>query len=510
MFSKVVSQENTNKHKDDPEADADDEKKSNSDGGLKKVVQDMGIIGISKILISVSGIILLPVLTKILGPDGYGLWSLALVTISISVMVLRLGSPLAITRLFPGKDKLEIREDFYSLIILIILVTGSFSIILFSFPNILADAIFDSQVIIVRIVAVIIFVQCLDKVFLAVFRAFREMKKIATINVISKYSEVGLAISLVLLGHGLIGAIIAVLVVRGSLSIVLYSIIHYRLPFKKPDFSSVKEYISVGLPATPGAISHLVVDLSDRYVISFFLGATFVGYYTPGYSLGKIVPTFLGSMLAFVLLPSVSEYYENDNIPMVKNILNLSTKYFLLISIPSFIGIIIVGRPILALLTTPEIAREGYIILVLSSVVGILTGLYQIFKQTVFVKKRTKLITVFWGLAAGINLVANIIFVPMIGIVAAGLTTIISYLIVTTLIINFSFKELPISFDYDSIRKIILSSVAMGSIIMVFHKYIWFNPFFLIGFGVIIYGSVLYIIGGINKKEIQFLKKLYS
>jgi len=35
------------------------------------------------------------------------------------------------------------------------------------------------------------------------------------------------------------------------------------------------------------------------FLIGIFLGATFVGYYVPGYSLGKIVPTLIGSIIAF-------------------------------------------------------------------------------------------------------------------------------------------------------------------------------------------------------------------
>jgi len=451
----------------------------------------------------------MPVLTKNLGAYGYGLWSQVSVTIGLSLIVVQLGISDAIVRFFPGKNFKNLREDLYAIIAIVILITGLFSILLFSFPRILANAIFDGNVIIVRLVAVIIFVNCLDRIFMSIFQAFREMKKRATISIISTYSHLGLAISLVLLGYGVIGAIFSILIVNTAQLIVLSIIISKKIPLKKPNFSSVKEYIHFGLPIIPKHLFSLIINMSDRYVIGLFLGATFVGYYTPGYGLGMMLPKFITSIFGIVLLPNLSKFLDEDNMIAVKNTFKSSLKYFLLISIPSVVGLTIVGRPILSWFTTPEIAQEGYIILVLSSIAGIPIGLYVIFNKTLLLKKRTKLISVYMGIGATINLLGNIIFVPRIGIVAAGITTIISYLIVAILMINFSFKEIPIDVDFISIGKIVFSSILMGVILSILNLYVWSNFVFLILIGICVYFSTLYLVRGINKMEIQFLKRLY-
>ena len=255
-------------------------------------------------------------------------------------------------------------------------------------------------------------------------------------------------------------------------------------------------------------MTHTIVSVSDRYVIGFFLGATFVGYYTPGYALGLQVPSLITAGLGMVLLPTVSDYYENGNLSMVKRILRLSTKYFLLIAIPYFIGTIIVGRPILRLFTDAEIAREGYMIIALSAFAGILMGLYTIYKQIVFLKKETKLISIFWGLGAGINVIGNIILVPEYGIVAAGFTTILSYFVVLLLILHFSSKTIVIKNDTSAISKIIFSSVLMGALLLLVREYFCTNLFFLIAIGIIVYFSTMFIIGGIDRKEIEFIKSM--
>ncbi len=478
-------------------------------GGLKKVVKDMGVIGISNAAIAISGLILIPVLTKNLGAYGYGLWSQVLVTISITTAVITFGIPISIVRLFPGRTMKKIGEEFTSLLILILLAAGFFSVLLYLFPNYLSIMFFDGNITIVKIVAIIIFAECLNRIFRVIFQAFREMKKYAIITVLINYSEIGLAVFLVILGYGVVGAIIALLIVRGIFSFMLFIMVSRKITFRKPNKSSLKEYFSIGLTAMPGSISHLLVNLSDRYVIGFFLGATFVGYYAPSYALGSMVPTFLATVLGFVLLPTMSNYYENNNVNMVKNLLNLSTKYFLIISVPVFIGIIMLGKPILLLVTTKDIANEGYLIIVLSSFASLFIGIYEIFKQTIFLKKNTKLFTLYWGIAAIINLIGNIIFIPKIGIVAAGITTIISYFIVTILVLKYSFDKLPIKISFYPIIKIIISSSLMGIILYTVNLYLFFNLFFFIIIGISSYFSILYLIGGFNKNEIRFFKEIF-
>ena len=476
---------------------------------LRKTVKDIGIIGISRVLTSLTGIILMPVLTKNLGAYGYGLWAQVGVTVSLSVMILRLGLPLSIKRLFPGKEIIEIRKDFYSIVIFVFLISTTFAVLLYLFPNILANAIFEGEIDIVRAVAIIIVVSSLDVIFLTTIRAFREMKKYAIINVASTYTFVGLAILLVLSGYGIWGPIFAMLIVKGSLSILLFIMLSTKLTFKKPDFSSLKEYLSFGIPAMPAGISHIIVDMSDRYIIGIFLGATFVGYYTPGYSLGLKFSLLISGILSMVLLPALSEYYENNNIKLVKRIIKLSLKFFLLISIPAAVGLIIVGKPILLLLTTPDIAQQSYIILVVSAFIGIMIGIYTIFKQVLFLKKKTKLITYYWGVCAAVNFAGNLILIPTMEILGAAISTVISYLLIVILISHFSYKNFEINVDFTAIIKIVLTTLLMGLTLYLIKIFIWSNPFFLIVLGIIIYFITLYFIGGFNKKEIRFLKTLY-
>jgi len=458
---------------------------------------------------SAAGIVLLPVLTKTLGAYGYGLWVQVTATFSILFPIISLGLPESMTRFFSAKDLEEIRDDFYSSLTLIIIVALSVSLLIYFFPSPLANAIFDGEIMIVKILAIVVFLRSIDHVLLLVFRAFKEMKKYATLNVITRYGEIGLAIALVLLGYGLMGALVALVIVRTLMLFVLGYLVEKKIPIKTPSFSSIKEYLHLGLPMVPSALSKWVIQTSDRYIIGFFLGVTFVGYYAPGYSLGMIIPGLIGGIMSFVLPPTLSDHYEKNNISMMNTILNLCVKYFLIISIPYFIGVIILGRPILQLITDETIAQQGYNIMILSGLAGIFLTFRKTVSTIIFVMEKTKYYTFAFVISAILNFSGNIVLVPMIGIIGAGITTVISYFIATILLIYWSYKvkdfDLELHKLKSSILKISFSSILMGLIIYYLYNFILINYLILVVLGIGLYFLILYAIRGIRKNEIDYL-----
>ncbi len=477
---------------------------------LKKTVKDIGIIGISRILLSVAGIILIPFLTKILGEYEYGLWVQVGATIGIMTPIIRLGLPYASVRIFPSKENIkEIGKDFSSITFLVLITSICASTLIFLFPSILANAIFEGRIIIVKILAVFLFIRAMDEVFITVFRAFREMKTYAILEVTTRYSEIALAVYLVIMGYGLIGAILAMVFVRGLLLLVLMILISRKLKFTVPQLSRTKEYLTFGIPLIPSDLSVWLVSTSDRLLIGFFLGAAFVGYYTPGYVLGMAIPAMFGSVLVFVLTPAFSEYYENDEMSTIYVITSYSVKFFLIISSLYFVGVLFFGRHILEIFTTPAIAENGYVIIVFTAVTGFFMGIYTLFSRYIILKNRTKLIASFWMIASFVNISGNILLIPRIGIVGAAITTVISYLILLLLAVNFAFKNFDITIKLDYIPKLILTSFMTCAFIFFIINYLTFTPIYIdIFLGSGFYLLSVLILKIIKKEEIGFLKSM--
>jgi len=480
---------------------------------LKKVVGDMGVIGISNIIISTKGILLIPILTRYLGAEGYGLWVQAMATFSVVIPLMVLGLPYSMLRIFPSRDNLdEISKDFFSIYFLVIAASMTVSLLLFFFPQYLADAIFEGRTFIVRIIAIILFVYSTNNLMINVFRAFREMKTFAVLDISYKFGEVVLAAFFVFIGFGLIGALLALLIVRGSMFVILVSLSLKRFRFHLPDLSRTKEYLDFGVPTIPSNISHWIVSMSDRYLIGIFLGATYVGFYNPGYSIGQLIPFIIGGIYGSVLPPTLSEYYEKGKLADVEQVLDLSLKYFFLVSIPFLFGVMLLYEPILLVLTgDATISAEGGVIATYSAFTGLLYGFGLLLGMILVLKKQTNILGIKWTIAAVVNLSANIILIPRLGIQGAAISTVIAYSVATVIAVYYSLleqKEINIHFDYISYGKILLSSIIMFILLYFLRQRILANVFFLIAIGVSVYFSFMYLIRGIKKEEIRFLKSV--
>ena len=89
----------------------------------KLFTQQIGLTGITTLIISLRGIILLPILTKTLGANDYGIWALIMVTISLCTPLVTIGLLSGIVRFLAAEtDKKEIREGLFSSLIVIFFV----------------------------------------------------------------------------------------------------------------------------------------------------------------------------------------------------------------------------------------------------------------------------------------------------------------------------------------------------------------------------------------------------
>jgi len=440
------------------------------------------------------------------------LWVQVMATIGIALPILHLGLSYAMSRFFPSKEDLKIiSKDFSSIFLLFLVFTGSISSLIYFYPSPLANAIFEGNTLIVKLVAVILFVWCTDRFLMSVFRAFREMKKYAIIQIVTKYSEISLAALLVLLGYGIIGAVVALLIVRGGLFVVLSFVISKKIGFSVPNLSNAKEYLKFGVPLIPSQLSAWVVNTSDRYIIGFFLGATFVGYYSPGYTVGRAVPKMIGSIFLFVLTPTLSEYYEKNDMSRIYTISNYCLKYLLVISSLYIIGAVFFGREVLEILTDPVIAENGYIIIVLTTITGLFYGIYAIYSRFIILKENSKVMGALWISASILNFGGNIYLVPRIGILGAAITTIISYLFVLVGSLYFASKYFELRIDTSYFPKLIICSILTIVIIIGLTRYLIITNFYID----IILSSGFYllfawILGIIKKEEINFLKSIAS
>lgn len=475
----------------------------------QKFAKDVLIIGVTNVLIALSGIILLPLITKTLGAHDYGIWAQVQVTIGLVMGFIGLGLPYAMTRFLPAKtNRAEIQEDFWSVFCLVSLVTLFISIILIVAADFIAEAFFEGATNIVIITGLIILVWSLDSVFLTVFRTFRQMKKYSIFTIANTYGQIGLIAYLVLNGHGILSMVLAVLAIRVIMFPVLFFLIKSQIGIRRPHFARIKEYLNFGIFIIPAAMGTWVVNSSDRYVIGYFLGITSVGIYSAAYAIGNIL-TLITGILGFVMAPTLSKLYDEGKMEEVTTHLSYLLKYLLMLAIPFVFGSAILAEPVLRMFSTPEIASHGYFVVPIVALSVLVYGVCVVVTQILLLVKKARLNGMLWIIAAICNLSLNILIIPRIGILGAALTTLIAFSVVLGLGAYYSWKEFTFRIDWVFIAKSILASIIMSLAIWKMSPQEYVTTILAIIAGAAIYGAALLLMKGFKKEEFAFFKGLF-
>ena len=472
--------------------------------------QRIGLVGLTNLLASFSGIILVPILTKTLSIEEYGTWAQIMVTIGLIPSIVMLGLPYTMVRFLSGaKKREEIREGFYSIAFVILVMGAIASSLLLFYSEGIAALLFNNNILIIKILSLIILVECLNSLVLNFFRTFQQIRKYSLFTSIQTFLNLLLVAYFVLSDYGIVGAAIGVLISKGLIFIIIISIIIFKIGFKIPNFKNIKEYLAFGLPTVPGNLSSWVVTSSDRYIIGILLGTAYVGYYSPGYTLGGTILMFIGP-LGLLLPATLSKYYDENNIGAVKTVLKYSLKYFLLFAIPSAFGLSLLSKPMLVILSTPEIALQGYLVTPFLAISSVFFGSLVIISHIIVLEKRTAITGSIYVLAAIANFLLNLVLVPHMGITGAAFTTMIAYLLLFVLGTYYSFKYIKFDIGLQFIIKSIFASIVMSLVIFMWNPEGLPNVLAAVGVCATVYAAVLLLFKGISREEIAFFRGLFN
>ena len=475
----------------------------------KLFAQRVGLIGIVNIISALSGFILLPILTKTLSTELYGIWVQIMVTSSLLTLLVTLGLKDAIIRFFAGeKDVNKIRGGFYSIFALVFLFNLLMIIIIFVFSESLAITFFGGEKAIpfVRLLCFIIPSTALNSICIDFFRALQQIRKYSGFLILQHVLNVLMISYAVLSGYGLLGALVALIIVNTFSLFLYFFFIHSQIGIGKPDLSVLKPYLLFSLPLVPGAAGIWIIEISDRYLIAYLLGVASVGIYSAAYSLGSMVGMFM-SPIGAILFPTISNRYENNKMEEIKTHLKYSLKVYLMFAIPSLFGLTVLSRSLLLTFTTSEFVSAYLIvpIVALGTIFYVSTGIGSVI---LVVLKKTKTFVWVGGVSASMNILLNIVLIPIIGILGAAISTLITFLFTTTAIGIQAFKDIPFEIDLKFISRSLISSIPMAFVVWKLNPYGAVNILIAVGIATAVYFGVLILLGGFTKEEYLFLKRI--
>jgi len=328
------------------------------------------------------------------------------------------------------------------------------------------------------------------------------IKKYSAVIIMKTCIEIALIVFFSFSGYGLYGVLFSIIINESiTLLIMLFFIFSYA-GIKKPDFSLLKPYLVFGLPLIPITLARFVIDSSDRYVIGFYMGAEKVGIYSAAYGIG-IIPLVLSTYLVYVLGPTVYNLYDNGLIEKTRMYLSYSWKYLLMLSIPSAFGLSILSKPLLQNMTTSTFVSDGVYIIPLVVLCIVFWGMEQIFGVSLLIFKRRKIFVIAFICGAVTNFVLNILLVPHYGIIAAAITTLVAYILITIIIGYSSRRYFKFNLNILFLIKCVIAAVVMAGLIWLINPVSLEGIILSVIIGIFVYFGVLIVLKGFQKGEIK-------
>lgn len=426
----------------------------------KQLAKNTLIIFLGKVCTQLISFFLIPLYTAYLATNEYGIVDLVQTYVTLLVPIITMELEMSIFRYLVDSrtdsknTKKLISNNFYIL---------SFCLLLFIILYLLVICFIDIPF--KWIIFVDIIVCVLSGNFLQVARG---MGKIIDFSISCILTGLTTVISNIILicfvGLKAEGMIISMALANGLCSLYLFIKLklYKNIDFKLADKKLIKDMYKYSLPLVPNGISWWIVNISDRTIISFVLGAGANGLY----AISNKFPTIISS-LSGVFNLSWSEsaalhINSEDRDEFFTDITNTVIKLFTALGI----GMLACMPFVFPIMVNKQYADAyNYIpFLVIATVFNVVICLYS---QVYLAKKLSKQVATTAILGAIINILVNVVFIKSIGIYAAALSTTVSYFVMM-IYRHFDLKK------YINIKietSLIIKSIIMFSITLFVYYY---------------------------------------
>lgn len=449
---------------------------------------------------------ILPLLTKTLSQDLYGVWTQMITTTGLLCGIVLLGFQTASVKFLSGKkDPAEASSTFHKMLSITLLNSLVILIAIFIFKLPLSSLMFGNADF-SNFVILFGFYLVGESLFELIVGFLRAQNKIA---LLSLYYFLKNAVRITMLVAGLIllkldlaWALVLIISLQFLFILTIYIVnIVKQAGFK---FSaggySLKKIMLFSLPLVPYAVVVWANNFIDRYFILHYFDITQVSIYAVAFSLMAIGAVFY-SIPSFVLYPRMAGLYNDGNITGAGEILGKVVKLFLFFSMPFLFVFSVLSEPITRLLSTPDYISNWKVFFFLGC--GILMfGLHQLNAYSFMCAGKTVLAFQITFIAFLCNIFSNLFLIPVLGILGAAIANSISNSILAILSIIKAKKCINYVFPWESIIKTFFATGIITIFLVISRSFFNLNKIGMLAIFIILAVVIYCIIDLFSKNSI--------
>lgn len=273
-------------------------------------------------------------------------------------------------------------------------------------------------------------------------------------------------------------------------------------------WSLVRPMLVFSLPLIASGLAARFLNIGDRYLIAYFLGAEANAEYELAARFGGLVNTLVVQSFAtaFTVLGLKALGEEDDPSFHRRTFRHLS----------AFAGVCALGLGLLysdvvRLLPSndPAYAQgDGLVMLIAGGFA--FYGLYVITVNVLYAAGRTRMVAVTVGVAALVNLVLNLVFIPWMGLAGAALATLLAYFVLAYGTATAAEQSIPLGYPWRAVGWI---TVCVGGLWGVGQIAVGWGSgvrFALIGALMLLYPVLLFATGVYGREDLERARQLVA
>ena len=402
---------------------------------LQKIAKGTGIVFIGTIIGMLLGFVSRIIIVRCITQSEYGIYSLALVLLSIFATISTLGLSDGTTRqiaFYRGKDDaLKIKGVMLSSLQIALITGVLLSLVLFFTSNLISTNVFHSPELSspLKIFSIALPFFVLINIFTSIFRGFdRAEPSVYFQNIFRSVIYILFLAGAILLGLSFIGVIYAYFA-----SIMLTCMAFAVYAMKKPPLATKgeksvnadpmmgKELLFFSLPLFAVTMLQAITTWTDTLMLGYFKMPDVVGLYNAALPLANLLPIILTSV-NFLFIPIMSQLYAKGQTEEMKKSYAVLTKWIFSATLPIFLVLFLFPEAVLNILFGSRYVGAAIALQILG--LGFFThSILGPNGNTLIVMGKTQFLMLSVLITVIVNFILNIILIPPLGIIGAAIAT---------------------------------------------------------------------------------------
>ena len=472
---------------------------------LKNIIKDSLLYTMSTVLTRGVSFLLLPIYTRAMSPEEFGILDYFSALAAIATIVITLEIMQGLARHIPECHADPEKKRRYASTCMWFTVSSYTSMLILvsvcsrPLANLLLDS--PSKSDLVELAAWSCWTAGILAVFNGQLRWELRARASAMLSLLTALLTIACTIFFVIiLEWGVKGALIAQ--VTGGVLALLPSLYLTRSSFGLCfDGLFLRQMLVFSIPLIPSSLAVIFSAFFDRIAIKELMSLSDVGVYAIAQKISMIMMLVLVGFRT-ALTPLIYTHHEAESTP---NALAKIFKGFTFFALVLFIIISVFAKDIIGFVSTPEYSNAVAVVPFL--VFGVLLGNMYIFAPGLDISRKTGVVSVINILVALGNLVLNYLLIPLIGIVGAALSSMIAFAGGFVAYMWFSQRLYPVPHEWHYLARMLITTIIGVSLINVIDSYVGLGVFTRILFAMIL---LLIMIKIVEIKIDELVTKLKS